>query len=135
MARESFDERHYARRERQLVFNHLEVRFALALDDGLHGFVVEHFACTLEGCADESPVVHAEHRHVLINRERNAFGSQDLLIGFEVQRFVIDNDAVEIKEDGLNHVAASGSNAVRSYAERTSDCKPRARLRANPTGE
>src|SRR5918912_1593711 len=78
----------------------------LALDQGVHRLVGQRFPGTRKGRTNESLVIRAERAVIVLFGQRDALGSKCLLISSHLNWLVIDDDAVEIKKDGLNHEAA-----------------------------
>ena len=75
----------------------------LALDDAPQHLVRQLAARALEGRAHEGHVVHAERVEILLLGLLDSLLLQGLAEGTHVQRLVVNDDAVEVEEDGLNH--------------------------------
>jgi hypothetical protein len=102
-ARDRLDEGDDAGEERQLPLQQSAVRRGLRLDEPAERLVVQFPLDARVGGAQERHVVHAERAVVVGLGERQPLAPQDILVGFHLQRLVVDDDAVEVKKDGLNH--------------------------------
>src|SRR5215813_38993 len=75
----------------------------LTLDHFTGLLVAQRFAAACVGGAHESHIVHAQRSKVVSVAEFNLFSRKNFTISCQVDAFVIDDDAVEVKEDCLDH--------------------------------
>src|SRR5437016_5916757 len=79
------------------------MQLVFAIDDRAQRAISQWSASAREPGAHESGVVHAETEEVFFVRKRDVFGSKHFSIGFQMNLFVVDDDAVKVEKDGLDH--------------------------------
>src|SRR5207237_7631164 len=94
---------HNPRRYRQIRLDEIVVQFVFALDDCLHDLVRHGLLDSSVSGAYESDIIHSQRREIILVREYDAFRLQHLAISFQMNALVIDDDAVEITKDRLDH--------------------------------
>src|SRR5215470_5471209 len=78
--------------------------FVFALDQRPHLLVRQRAAGARKRSTHEGGIIHPQARKILFVGERERFFTQNLAISDQMDSLVISNDAVEVKEDCLNHL-------------------------------
>src|SRR5882724_11693822 len=79
------------------------MQLVFAIDDRAHRVTSQWSAGARKRGAHESRVVHAETAKIFFVRKRDVFRAQNLSIGFQMNSFVVDDDAVKVEKDGVDH--------------------------------
>src|SRR6266478_4998318 len=75
-----------------------------APDERVHYFVIQRQVGARVGSAHESRIVHPQRGEIVFVSQRNIFAEQNFAISFQMDALVIDDDAVEVKKDSLDHL-------------------------------
>src|SRR2546426_3382416 len=83
-------------------------------------FAVDNFPCLLVGRrfpgarvgrSHKGDIVHPQAREIILVGEIEALAAKDFAISFQMDSFVIDDDAVEVEKDRLDHVANESTSS------------------------
>src|ERR1041385_1369253 len=61
---------------------------------------------------NKRPVIHAERTHVRLLGEIDLMAAQHFLVRLHLNVFVVDDDAVEVEEDGFDHLGCAFKSSI-----------------------
>src|ERR1041384_2518082 len=112
-----FEKRQHAWKQRQ-VLNHLAVQIGLRIEHGFSHGIGQRLLRVLKHRTDKRPVVHTESAKIQLLSEINLMALEYLLVGLHLNGFVVDDDAVKVKQDGFEHLVCALKSSI-SFGRRS----------------
>jgi len=97
--------------------NNSAVQFVLSFDHITHQFISQWLINPSESGAHKGNVVHTQRREIIIICKLNIYSGEDFSVGLQMNAFIINDDAVEIKEDCMNHDVSEARPSGRATCE------------------